>query len=162
VIAYGTAMHGVDLCRSGEWKKGLSVLTEAAQGSLQDRRTRALTYSYLGYGLARFEKQKAQGLKLCREAARLELCEPEVLLNLVRIQLMMEDRGGAVKVVERGLGLHPNHPVLIHYRRLLGIRRRPVVPFLGRANIVNRMLGMLRYGVLKAFGRETATGNSGS
>ena len=161
VIAYGAALHGVDLCRSGEWKKGLSVLNEAAQGELQDRRVRALTYSYLGYGLARFRKQRMQGLKLCREAARLELCEPEVLLNLVRTQLMVEDRGGAVRAVKRGLGLHPDHPVLVHYRRQLGIRRRPVMPFLHRSNLLNRMLGRLRAGTLKVLGREETSEHGG-
>ena len=146
---YGTALHGVDLCRSGEWKQGLTVLGEAVQTQLPDRRVRALTYSYLGYGMARFQKQKREGLKLCQEAARMELCEPEVLLNLVRIQLMVDDRRGAVRSVERGLKLHPDHPVLIHYRRQMGIRRRPVVPFLGRGNIFNRILGRLRAGFLK-------------
>jgi hypothetical protein len=157
VVTYGTALHGVDLCRSGEWKQGLIVLGEAAQTQLLDRRVRALTYSYLGYGLARFQKQKREGLKLCREAARMELCEPEVLLNLVRIQLLVDDRRGAVRSVERGLKLHPDHPVLIHYRRQMGIRRRPVVPFLGRSNLFNRILGQLRAGMLKASGRSPAT-----
>lgn len=147
---YGSALHGVDLCRSGEWKEGLSVLGQATQGNLQDRQVRALALSYLGYGIARFQRQKKQGLRLCREAARLELCEPEVLLNLIRIQLMVGDRRGAVRMVQRGLGLHPDHPVLIHYRRQLGIRRRPVIPFLSRSNFLNQLLGRVRAGFLKS------------
>jgi Flp pilus assembly protein TadD len=140
----GSALAGVELCREGEWQQGLEVLGRVVEGNLEDRRLRALSLSYLGYGLARFQQRKKEGLALCEEAVRLELCEPEVLLNLVRIQLLTNDRRGAVRTVQRGLELHPDHPVLVHYCRQFGIRQRPVLPFLHRANALNRFFGALR------------------
>ncbi|MCB1036292.1 MAG: hypothetical protein KDD47_20880 [Acidobacteria bacterium] len=139
------AKRGVELCREGEWQQGLNLLVEVPKSDLVDRRLRALSYSYLGYGMAKFHKQHRQGLKLCEQAVQIELCEAEVFLNLVRIRVMLNDRRGAVSAVRLGLQYHPGHPVLAEYRRTLGLRKRPVIPFLSRSNVLNRILGQIRY-----------------
>ena len=139
------ANRGVELCRAGEWQKGLILLAEVPNSELSDRRLRALSYSYLGYGIAKFQRQARQGIKLCEQAVSIELCEPEVFLNLVRTRVMINDRRGAVAAVKRGLQYHPEHPVLTEYLRKLGIRRQPVLPFLSRGNLLNRILGQLRF-----------------
>ena len=148
------ASRGVELCREGEWKQGLNLLAEVPSSELPDRRLRALSYSYLGYGLAKFQKQRRQGVKLCEQAVSIELCEPEVFLNLVRIRVMINDRRGAVAAVKRGLQYHPEHPVLLEYQRKLGIRRQPVLPFLSRDNLFNRILGKMRFQLSGLLGRR--------
>lgn len=140
-----SASRGVELCRAGEWDQGLLLLSEVPGSDLVDRSLRALAFSYLGYGMAKFHKQRREGVKLCEQAASIELCEPEVFLNLVRIRVMIHDRRGAVAAVHRGLQYHPEHPVLSEYRRKLGLRRDPVIPFLSRGSLLNRILGQIRY-----------------
>ncbi len=139
------AHRGVELCRAGEWKQGLLLLAEVPSSELPDRRLRALSYSYLGYGLAKFQKRAREGVKLCEQAVNIEFCEPEVFLNLVRTRVMTRDRRGAVAAVKRGLQYHPEHPVLTEYQRKLGVRRDPVLPFLSRNSLPNRILGQLRF-----------------
>lgn len=148
------ANRGVELCREGEWKQGLNLLAEVPSSELPDRRLRALSYSYLGYGMAKFQKQRRQGIKLCEQAVSIEFCEPEVFLNLVRIRVMINDRRGAVAAVKRGLQYHPEHPILTEYLRKLGVRRPPVIPFLSRGNLLNRVLGQMRFQLSNLFGRQ--------
>ncbi len=156
----GSALAGVELCRDGEWQQGLEVLGQAVLGPLEDRRIRALSLSFLGYGLARFQQRKGEGLRMCREALQLELCEPEVALNLVRIQLLVDDRRGAVRTVRRGLEVHPDHPILIQYSRQLGFRQKPVLGFLSRDNLLNRVLGRVRSSFRKTLDRASPSGEA--
>ncbi|MEM8962663.1 MAG: hypothetical protein AAGD38_14350, partial [Acidobacteriota bacterium] len=58
---------------------------------------------------------------------------------------MVGDRRAAIDIVERGLLIDAGNSELLELRRDLGERRQPMVPFLGRSNPINRMLGLLRH-----------------
>ena len=85
------------------------------------------------------------GLKLCEHAVKIQYYEPDNHLNLARVQLMTSDRKAAVASIARGLKLDPNHRGLKELRVEIGVRRRPVIPFLSRNNLFNQVFGRLRH-----------------
>jgi hypothetical protein len=43
-----------------------------------------------------------------------------------------------------GLGVQSDHPGIIRTLKQMGVRKKPVIPFLGRNNPLNIFLGKLR------------------
>jgi len=138
------AQMGVEHCRLEQWQEGLECLTRAFLDGEPRGSGAGVALSYYGYGIAKEEGRVPRGLELCERAVKVECYQPEVYLNLARIQLLMKDRSKAVQTLERGLGFDSGHAGLQAMRRQLGMRSRPVLPFLGRSNPVNRALGRLR------------------
>jgi hypothetical protein len=139
-----TLHRGLDLCRVGEWDRGLAILGYLAQST--DRAVLpGLFYSYLGYGIARCERRVKEGVKLCQHAIKIEFYQPENYLNLARTHLLDGERRGAVRAIEKGLKIDPHHLELLALQREIGFRREPVLSFLSRDNPLNRFLGRLRH-----------------
>lgn len=143
------AWKGIEFCRQSNWKEGLYWLTLAAEAKESADELPALFYSYLGYGVARYQKQQLQGLKLCRRAVELEFYQPESYDFLARTHLLMGDRRAAYDVVERGLEVDSTHVGLVKLRSKLGERRPPVLSFLPRDHRLNRWLGKARHRMLR-------------
>jgi hypothetical protein len=101
--------------------------------------------SWYGLTLVLVEKNSSLGVTLCDQALRSSGPEPELVLNLARVHLALGQRDRAVRALQRGLEACPGHPALLAAVDGLGRRRRPVLPFLGRGNPVNRVLGRLRH-----------------
>lgn len=141
------AAAAVRLCRRGSWRHGMVLMRAVAESAGPASDLPGLFYSYLGYGLARYENRVGEGLMLCRHAVKREFWQPENHLNLARTQLLAHNRRGAVEAVAAGLRVHDSHPVLEDLRAALGVRRPPVLPFLDRTHPVNRWLGVLRHKV---------------
>ena len=137
--------RGIDLCRQGEWNQGLVDLAWLIQGK-QAKNLPSLCYSYLGYGLAKTQRKVDQGRKLCRHAIRREWFQPENYVNLARTCLLSEKyRQEAWEAVRDGLKVDPDQPELRALRDQLGNRRPPVLTFLSRRNLLNRILGSFRH-----------------
>ncbi|GMU67368.1 MAG: hypothetical protein AMXMBFR36_36420 [Acidobacteriota bacterium] len=137
------AAKGLQLCREGDWDRGLQLLSAAAEAK-GARELPGVVYAYLGYGAAKYQRRTRDGLKLCEHAVKIQYYEPENHLQLARVQLLMGDRKGAVGSIARGLKLDPNHRELKDLRFEIGVRKRPVLPFLDRKNPLNVLLGQLR------------------
>jgi Flp pilus assembly protein TadD len=144
VDASALAAKGVALCREGDWDRGLALLSAAAEGRTSGEELPGVVYSFLGYGIAAHQRRTKDGLRLCEHAVKIQYYEPDNHMNLARVQLLMSDRKGAVASIARGLKLNPNHKGLKELRVEIGVRRRPVVPFLSRTNPINVLLGQLR------------------
>ena len=86
-----------------------------------------------------------EGLKLCEHAVRIQFYEPDNHLNSARVHLLARNRRAAVEAIGRGLKLDPHHAALRGLRQEIGIRKRPVLPFLSRNNPLNRLLGRMRH-----------------
>lgn len=139
-----TLRRGLDFCRAGEWDRGLAILGYLAQST--DRSALpGLFYSYLGYGIARCERRVEEGVKLCQHAIKIEFYQPENYLNLARAQLLDDDRRAAVRAIAKGLKIDPHHLELLALQRDVGVRREPVLTFVSRDNLLNRLLGRLRH-----------------
>lgn len=142
-----TLSRALDLCRSGDWDRGLLYLGRLAEEPSNG--LPGLFYSYLGYGIARCQGKVKEGLKLCKHSIKVEFYEPENYLNLARTCMLGKDRPGAVRAVRDGLKVDPQNLDLLTLYRDLGIRKEPVLPFLSRNNPLNQFLGRIR----AAFGR---------
>jgi len=139
------ALRGVEACKKGQWKEGLAVLGKVAEADRQGAELHGQFYSYLGYGIARYERRVKEGLALCEHSIKLQFYEPENYLNLARVHLLARNRRKAVEALNRALKLNASNPGAIELAREIGWRRRPILPFLSRSNILNRLLGKLSY-----------------
>lgn len=137
--------QGIDCCRRGDWNEGLRYLGQIAERGDTGTGLPGVFYSYLGYGIALREQRVREGLKLCRHSVKVEFYEADNYLNLARTCLLAGDRSGAVRAVRDGLRIDPHHPGLLAVRTELGVRGQPMLPFLGRSHLVNRILGRLRH-----------------
>lgn len=138
-----TLNRALTLCREGDWDGGLFYLGRLAESGERGSDLPGLFYSYLGYGIARCQGRKKEGLKLCQHSIKVEFYEPENYLNLARTCLLLHDRAGAVRAVKGGLKVDSQNLELLALHRDLGIRRAPAIPFLSRGNFLNRLLGYL-------------------
>ena len=100
--------------------------------------------SFFGLCVALVQKNYRTGIDLCKRAIDLEFYNGDHYANLARVYLAQGNRKKAVDTAEQGLKLVPEHETLLEVRKELGVRSRPAVPFLDRANPVNVSLGQAR------------------
>ena len=99
---------------------------------------------YASYsGLSRVLSGDLTGLQLCREAARSEIHDGDVYLNLARAEWYCKNRKQTVVALKKGLQIDVRHPGLRLLREQLGIRQRSPLPFLPRTHPLNHALGKL-------------------
>lgn len=139
------AWQGIDLCRKGQWREGLDVLRRVADAKDSGVELPGVFYSYLGYGVARYDRQVREGLTLCEHAVKREFYQPENYLNLARTYLLAGNRRKAIDAVLAGRRIDRAHRGLAQLHRELGLRRRPVLSFLSRTHPLNRLLGRMRH-----------------
>lgn len=107
-------------------------------------RPQARYLSQYGLCLGALTAHRAEGIRFCREAAAIEEYNPDLHLNLGRALMLSGRRAEAFRALTRGLAMQPNHGAIVGELKKLGLRRRPVLPFLSRGNPVNVFLGRLR------------------
>jgi hypothetical protein len=139
------AQRGIDSCRRGDWKEGLKDLARIAEGDRRGTELPGLVYSYLGFGIARYERRVKEGLALCQHAVKIEFFEAENFFNLARTYRLMRNRRKMMAALHQAIKISPHHPQISQMAAEVGIRRRPVISFLARSNPINRGLGRLRY-----------------
>lgn len=114
----------------------------------------ALYLSHRGLALAAAEQKWAAAEEMCLSAVRMERTRPELYTNLADFYCLAGKKEDAVETLLAGMQMMGRDPRLSKALRKLGVRRSPVLPFLGREHFVNRQLGKLRYRVLRSMGRE--------
>jgi hypothetical protein len=137
--------EGLRLCREGQWHKGMPLLAFAIENRGPYEKLPGAVYSFLGYGVARYQGRAREGLKLCDHALKLEFYDPDNHWNRARTLALSGERMAVVTAVEHGLQLDPEHEGLLTLKQEVGIRRAPVLGFLDRRNLVNVVLGRLRH-----------------
>lgn len=138
------AESAIAVCRAGDWSRGLTILADLVKERGLSDTVPGVAYSFLGYGIARYQKQVKEGLRLCQHAVKLQFYHPDCHLNLARVQVLAKNRKGAVAAIAQGLALDPRNAALRALQTEIGVRKKPVVTFLSRNNPVNRTLGKLR------------------
>lgn len=103
--------------------------------------------SYLAFCLAKVRGQYCKAIALCKEALEKESSNAVHYVNLGRIYLLSNQRENALKILRQGLQYQRKEEVLRELKRL-GMRGKPVFPFLQRRNPLNKYCGLL----LKKFG----------
>ena len=129
-----------ELLRSGLEMAALEHFASAHERAPEDPRYR----SHYGWAVAMIEHRVEKGVSLCRSALRDAADQPELYHNLARILLAHGRKSEAMKFIRRGLMVDPRNPGLVLEWRRLGVRRAPVLSFLPRRHVLNRILGRLR------------------
>ena len=140
-----TLRRGIRACRDGNWREGLTQLTLLAQAEERRGQLPSFFYGYLGQAIARCEGRRHVGLELCRYAVESEPFRPENHVNLAAVCLLAGNRRGAMRSLKAARVLDPDHPELLELQERMGVRRRPVLAFLSRSNLLNVWLGRLTW-----------------
>jgi tetratricopeptide (TPR) repeat protein len=98
--------------------------------------------SYIGVCIASERGQVTEALKLCQEALKKAPQESDTYVNLGRVFQRSGQKKEAVKVLRDGLKIDGNNPELIYELQALGMRKRLILSFLPRNNVLNKYLGM--------------------
>lgn len=140
--AYGFE-QGRHLAENGDWRGALERF-QACTHELPHYHP--LYPFYLSCeGLAMVHLKAPGGLELCRRAAAMAEAGADVFENLARAELHSGHRWAALCAIEQGLALEMGHEGLIRLRRSMGVRRPPLIGFLSRDQLLNRILGRLTY-----------------
>lgn len=129
--------------RRNNFGKALTLLREALKIAPDNPRYA----SSMGLCIA-MQGDHAEGERLCRSAiaaAGQDRMDPILLVNLGRICLKRGDRQNARDYLLKAYQLDPTHPATALELSSMGVRRKPVLPFLGRNHPLNIRLGKLRY-----------------
>ncbi len=97
--------------------------------------------SLLGLSLAKAGGDLVRAERFCLVAIEKEFYWAHFYRNLAEVYLLWGKKSRAIRTIERGLKIDRNSQVLLNELKKLGFRRRPPLPFLSRANLLNRFLG---------------------
>jgi tetratricopeptide (TPR) repeat protein len=144
------------LLRRKQYKNALALIREGVKAYPDN----ALLLSYCGYWTAKYENKYDKGIADCKEAIQvisrkvpydLEFVYPMFFINLGRAYLAANDRKNAVETFNRLMSSNPESADVLNELKNHGlIRRKPVIPFLKRSNLINKYLGILRHKVAKS------------
>lgn len=137
--------QAINQCRDGDLEEGYRVLRAVAASDELPPELPGRYFSYLGLCIAGFEARYNEGVKLCQKGIEMEFFQPENYINLARTYMMLKSRRLALRAIRDGLRIDPGNRLLIELRRDLGVRKKPVVPFLHRDHGINQMLGRWRH-----------------
>lgn len=116
--------------------------------------------SYYGCLEAVINKNLAYGIDTCKRALDLlneqspvsrDFFYPTFYLNLGRAYIAAGKKNDAIKVFEKGLSYDQENKDLLWEAQKLGMRRKPVIPYLKRTNPINKYIGM----ILHKLGKNT-------
>lgn len=142
------AWEGVDLCRIGRLEEGFASLELVAAESNDLSDVPAAFFAFLGLGTAMVRGRYRQAEAHCLEAIDRAPNEHDGYLCLARVHSYFSGRGRALAAIHDGLESAESSAELLAFRRELGMRRPPVVPFLSRDHGINQLLGRLRHRLL--------------
>ena len=140
--------EAVELTRQAKVSEAIPVFEEhlsvLAEGTINDRRSAAASFSYYGLCVARVRRKYAESVKYCEISIRANPLDPEHRANLAMVYLERNDRARAVETLNSGLRLDRKNRRINSILDLIGRRRPPVIRFLSRDNPLNIWLGKRR------------------
>ena len=119
-----------------------------------DDRAHAQIRSWYGLalGLARHRYHEAH--ELCQSAVRQEFFNPELYLNVARLNLAFGFRAESLRYLRRARMIDPGNQSIELLLEELGPRSAPMLAFLPRRHLLNRWLGSARHALTRS-GRLT-------
>ena len=100
--------------------------------------------SYLGLAITLSQGKSDEGQKLCEQAVKREFFDPDLYCNLGIVYLRNRLKAQAFEAFQKGLNLKAGHARILEELEKYDRRGEPVLSFLPRAHVVNRVLGRLR------------------
>jgi tetratricopeptide (TPR) repeat protein len=105
--------------------------------------------SYYGLCLGIVERRFDEAMELCQSAAKQEFFNPELYLNMARLNLAFGFKSEGLRYLRRGEMIDPTNAGIEAVMRDLGMRVSPVLRFLPRRHALNRWLGSARHFLLR-------------
>jgi tetratricopeptide (TPR) repeat protein len=133
--------RGIRLARKDQWHEAYNLFIRISQQVERRGNLPGVFYSYLGVAMARCDGRRRDGMELCRYAVKVQPEQPENHLNLATAYLMLGRRSEALRAVQIGLEVEPTHRRLNEMHERIGVRQRPLFPFLSRSNPLNSVAG---------------------
>jgi predicted Zn-dependent protease len=99
-------------------------------------------WSYYALCIAKERGQIKKAMLLCKNALEQEPDNSVHYLNLGRIYLFTRKKAEAITIFREGLNHETNEQIIEELDNLV-IRKPPVIPFLKRANPINKYLGII-------------------
>lgn len=140
-----TAVRAV---RQDDFLRALTIFHDiyGTEGAVPSQSPRAAAgLSYFGLCVALVNKKYKDAIDLCRRAIELEFYNGEHYANLARVYVAAGNRKKAIEAIESGLKVAPEDGYLLSVREWMGVRAKPAVPFLDRANPINVSFGQARH-----------------
>ncbi len=97
----------------------------------------------LALGLARCRYHEARDL--CQSAVKQEFFNPELYVNVAQLNLAFGFKAESLRYLRRARMIDPGNPEIDRLLDTLGPRAKPVLSFLPRGHVVNRVLGSARH-----------------
>ncbi|MEO8216197.1 MAG: hypothetical protein ABI718_03855 [Acidobacteriota bacterium] len=141
---------GIAATKARKYKEAFALFEQAfasadeTEGSGQ-KASYVEALSYYGLATAMTQGKFKKSAELCRKAIDLQFYNGEHFANLVRVYLESGSRKRAVEALQEGFRSLPGDGTLLALQREIGMRSRPVVPFLSRENPINVSLGKARH-----------------
>lgn len=143
--ALGQFKIGLSQLQKGFARDAVTKLRSAVD--LQPRNAYFVSYFGLALGLA--QRQWSEAETLCIKALQLKRTVPQLYLNLADVYEYSGRIGDAVDILCEGLRYTGRDSRIEAALRCYGVRKPPVISFLGRHNPLNRYLGKLRQSVAR-------------
>lgn len=139
------------LVESGEYNSAFTLLEVFEHYKEEHHKewkypTPGLILSYRGLCMARGKKNYKLGIEMCLKATGMEFTYPDCNMNLGRLLLDKGRRLEARKAFKQAQAIDPSSAPLKREIAGMGVRQKPVFPFLSRTNFLNRFFGRLRTG----------------
>ncbi|MDA8170248.1 MAG: tetratricopeptide repeat protein [Nitrospiraceae bacterium] len=129
---------GEYLFRKGEGLAALASFEKSAGLDASD----PICKSYIALLSATERGELNRAIKTSEELASTYPRQPLVCLNLGRLYLRAGRKAEAVEIVRKGLALEPM-PEAVELLESLGLRKKPVIPFLPRRHFLNKYAGLI-------------------
>lgn len=136
---------GMLYVKEGRYDEALHALQEAML-RYDEQNTQELPYpllSYFGLCLVVLRQNAPRGLALCKRVVDEAGNKPDFYWNLGKAYLSLRKKSQAITAFQHGLEIGDDPRLETELRRL-GIRNRPLLPFLPRRHFINRYLGLWR------------------
>ena len=136
---------GMLYVREGRYEEAFRALRQA-MFRYSEQKTHELPYplmSYYGLCLVVLRQEPPLGMTLCKRAVNEAGNKSEFYWNLGKAYLALRNKAQAITAFQHGLEIDDD-PRLTSELRRLGVRGRPLLPFLPRQHFLNRCLGRWR------------------
>lgn len=135
------------MIKRGQIDEALHLLSDPMQrfrNGEHDRGSADLLSMY-GFCVGVGHKKRKEGIRLCKSALGIDSFNPRHHYLLGRLYLAGSSRRKALEAFRKGLSIDPRYRPIRLIMEKLGVRKKPVLPFLSRSNQINIALGKLRF-----------------
>lgn len=152
--------QGLERLNDGQGIEALAYFNAALEieRRVGQDRPQARYLSYYSLCLSLTHGPIDEAVRCARMAVQMENYRPELWYNLGQVLLAAHKRSRAHHAFCSGLRMQPNHAQLRHAVESMGIRRKPVLPFLPRSSPINIFLGRLIHSPVHTTGRRVMVG----